>query len=310
MNTSFKILWFEDELNWFKMEQLHVNEILNKHYLVPDITRKAGDDFSLDELTGNDYDLILMDYKLAEGVTGDTIVAALRNSNILTDVLFYSSEEQNMLPALKEQIPPIDGVYLTKRDYTVFTDKIDKLIQKIVKRSENIVNLRGFVMDGSCDFEVRIREILNIVWEKFSEPEQEILEKATQRNALRNEKRDNKTKSSIMSQKPLFPAAVNSPHFFSHTDRLYLLTKVIKILQDNYRFRNDRITDNFKQQYEDSISCYRNALGHKKAADNQIEISNGNIVTIDESLHQQMRINLNQYDAIIKELEHFVTEEL
>lgn len=97
-------------------------------------------------------------------------------------------------------------------------------------------NLRGFVMDGSCDFEVRIHEILNIAWSKFSQPEQKTLEDATLRNIELNEKRDSKTRTKVKSQKPLYPAAVNDPHFFSHTDCLYLLTKVIGILQENYGF--------------------------------------------------------------------------
>lgn len=63
-----------------------------------------------------------------------------------------------------------------------------------MKRSEDIVNLRGFVMDGSSDFEVRIQEILNIVWNKFTEEEKGILEEAVQRTIKRNEDRDQKTK--------------------------------------------------------------------------------------------------------------------
>ena len=175
VNTTFKILWFEDEPVWFNMEKLRIEGILKTHYLIPVIERRDGDDFDLEELTGNDYDLIFMDYKLAEGKTGDTIVAAIRNSDILTDILFYSSEEQNMLSAIREQMPPIDGVYLTKRDYTIFTEKAQRIIQKIVKRSEDVVNLRGFVLDNTSAFEVRIREILNICWQKFTQEQKNTL---------------------------------------------------------------------------------------------------------------------------------------
>lgn len=164
MNTIFKILWFEDEQTWYNMEKLRVEGILNTHYLIPEIVRKSGDDFNIDELTGNDFDLILMDFKLADEVTGDTIVAALRESSILTDILFYSSEEDAMLAAIRTKMPPIDGVYLTKRDYAIFAEKVGKVIEKIVKRSEDIVNLRGFVLDNTSDFELRIKEILNLCW--------------------------------------------------------------------------------------------------------------------------------------------------
>ena len=310
MNTFFKILWFEDEVTWFNMERLRINSILQEHYLIPEIVRKDGDDFDISELTGNDYDLIIMDYKLAEGTTGDTVVTAIRENNILTDILFYSSEEHNMLTAISKGMPPIDGVYLTKRDYNLFTQKAENLINKIVKRSEDLVNLRGFVMDGSSDFEVRIQEILNIVWNKFTEEEKGILEEAVQRTIKRNEDRDQKTKKKVLEVNPTFPAAVNNIHFFSHSDRLYLLEKAIKILLDNYSLSEEKEFSSFKACYEKEISNYRNALGHRKSTDNIIEITKGNFVPVDETLHQKMRNNLSRYNFLIEQLELFVTEKI
>ena len=310
MNTFFKILWFEDEVTWFNMERLRINSILQEHYLIPEIVRKDGDDFDISELTGNDYDLIIMDYKLAEGTTGDTVVTAIRENNILTDILFYSSEEHNMLTAISKGMPPIDGVYLTKRDYNLFTQKAENLINKIVKRSEDLVNLRGFVMDGSSDFEVRIQEILNIVWNKFTEEEKGVLEEAVQRTIKRNEDRDKKTKKKVLEVNPTFPAAVNNIHFFSHSDRLYLLEKAIKILLDNYSLSEEEEFSSFKAYYEKEMSNYRNALGHRKSTDNIIEITKGNFVPVDEALHQKMRKNLSRYNLLIEQLELFVTEKI
>lgn len=310
MNTFFRILWFEDEVSWYNMEKIRINSILQEHYLTPEIVRKDGDDFDISELTGNDYDLIIMDYKLAEGTTGDTVVAAIRENNILTDILFYSSEEHNMLTAISKGMPPIDGVYLTKRDYTLFTQKAENLINKIVKRSEDLVNLRGFVMDGSSDFEVRIQEILNIVWNKFTEKEKGVLEEAVQKTIKRNEDRDQKTKKKVLEVNPTFPAAVNNIHFFSHSDRLYLLEKAIKILLDNYNLSEEEEYSSFKSNYEKEISNYRNALGHRKSTDNVIEITKGNFVPIDEALHQKMRKNLSRYNLLIEQLELFVTEKI
>lgn len=310
MNTVFKILWFEDEISWFNMEKMRINAILKDHYLISEIDRKDGDDFDINEVTGNDYDLILMDYKLAEGTTGDTIVSAIRRNDILTDILFYSSEEHNMLTAITKEMPPIDGVYLTKRDYEIFTQKVRKLISKIVKRSEDIVNLRGFVMDGTSDFEVRIQEILNIVWGKFKKTEQDTLEAAVQKTIERNKERDEKTKQTVLDQKPTFLAAVNNKYFFSHSDRLYLLEKAITILMENYNLDREQEFCSFKSKYERDISHYRNALGHRKSTDDFIEITKGNLIPLNEELHQKMRKNLTRYNELIEKLEVFVTEQI
>lgn len=310
MNTSFKILWFEDEPVWYNMEKIRVEGILREHYLKPDITRKNGDDINITEIIGIDYDLILMDYMLAEETKGDTIVSAMRENSILTDILFYSSEEDSMISALREKIPTVDGVYLTKRSHTIFTEKVQKLIEKIIKRSEDIVNLRGFVMDGSCDFEVRVREILNIAWAKLTEAEKTILEDAAKESVAQIEARDKKTKDKIIKQNPIFPSAVNQPYFLTHSDRLFLLNKVISIFQNNYGLRKDKVINSFKRSYEEDISCYRNALGHKKTHENCIEVKKGTTVPIDEALHQKMRKNLQQYDMLISELEDFVTNRI
>lgn len=247
-----------------------------------------------------------MDYKLAANATGDTIVKAIRSNDILTDILFYSSDEVSMITAIQGARPPIDGIYFTKRDYEVFTEKVSGLITKIIRRSEDLVNLRGFVLDGACDFEVRIKEALNAVWQKLSDQERALLNEATQRNICKNDCLIEKTRKTVMENTPLFPAAVNHRHFFSHSDRLYLLTKVIGILQENYGFSKTLDFCNFKSNYESDVSVYRNALGHKKSNEDRIEIGTGNYVDIDETLHQKMRVNLQQYDTLILQLENFI----
>ncbi len=309
MNCTFKILWFEDEPTWFRMQILRINQLMDKHCLIAEINRKNGDDFNLDELFGNEYDLILMDYKLASGNTGDAIIASIRAQNILTDILFYSSQYEDMLVAIKSVFPPIDGVYYANRKLELFQPKIEKLIDKIIRRSEDLINLRGFVLDNSCDFEVRVKEILNIAWQKFTQPEQAILEEAVHSTIEHNLRRQEKGQKKIVDKSPIFPPAVNDKYFFSHSDRLYLLTKVIEVFQSNYGFEPKPEHTDFKTNYEESISQYRNALGHRKSGENTIEICKQPIL-IDEALHKKMRSNIIAYNSLIQDLEQFVTQNI
>ena len=239
MNTVFKILWYEDTPTWYNMAKPKIEEILERHFLIPEIVNKDGDGFDILEITGNEYDLILMDYALADELTGDKIVLALRQQNILTDVLFYSSDEQKMIESLSNGAsgtPPLDGFYISKRDHSAFLSKVELLIEKIIKRSEDLVNLRGFVMDGTCDFEVRIKEILNIVWEKFNDDQKKKMTEYVKEKMESNEKRNTKTMNKVLKKDPIFLAANNDKHFFSQTDRLFLLSKAINILQEEYQF--------------------------------------------------------------------------
>ena len=309
MNTTFKILWFEDEPAWFNMEKLRIEGILRTHYLIPVIERRDGDDFDLEELTGNDYDLIFMDYKLAEGKTGDTIVAAIRNSDILTDILFYSSEEQNMLSAIRKQMPPIDGVYLTKRDYTIFTEKAERIIQKIVKRSEDVVNLRGFVLDNTSAFEVRIREILNICWQKFTQEQKNTLTQ-TLTKLLEGKKAWVSSQIDTAQQAECtFTYANNGEYILSIADRLDILQTVLPILVEEYSMPNTIVPGKFKQYYIEQVNMYRNRLSHITLGEKTIRIK-GRDVEINQDLHRLLRRNISEVDSKIQKLETYLTNHI
>lgn len=68
--------------------------------------------------------------------------------------------------------------------------------------------------------------------------------------------------------------------------------------------------ENFQFNYQNKISHYRNALGHKKSAENYIELTKGKNIPIDEVLHQKMRENLTRYNTLIEKIEKFVKNDL
>lgn len=213
MNCKFKILWFEDDYSWFKMEKNRIVLLLNQHCLVAEIERKDGYEFNVDSLLDSSYDLILMDYKLAE-TTGNEIILQIRSSDIFTDILFYSSHYDEMLNSVLNISPPLDGIYYSDRKLELFQEKISNVINKIVKRSEDLINLRGVVLDNSCDFEVRVKEILNSCWKKFPEDQRKMLDKEVKEIIKKNEKRDKKTREKIIHKVPIFPLAINDKYFF------------------------------------------------------------------------------------------------
>ena len=306
MNTIFKILWFEDEQTWYNMEKLRVEGILNTHYLIPEIVRKSGDDFTIDELTGNDFDLILMDFKLADEVTGDTIVAALRESSILTDISFYSSEEDDMLAAIRTKMPPIDGVYLTKRDYAIFAEKVGKVIEKIVKRSEDIVNLRGFVLDNTSDFELRIKEILNLCWQKFDDAQKSSLTEVLLKLLDSKKAWVTKQVEAAKSKSSIFESANNDEHLLSISDRLDIFQTFLPILSTTYDLPATACPSDFKQYYIDKVNVYRNKLGHITLGEKTICIK-GKEIEINQELHRTLRKNIAEVNSKICSIEEHLT---
>ena len=309
MNTIFKILWFEDETVWFNMEKIRIEDCLKTHYLTPSIVRKKGDDFDISELTGNDYDLILMDFKLADESTGDTIASALRRNNILTDILFYSSEEEAMLAAIRAKMPPIDGVYLTKREYTVFTSKAENIINKIVKRSEDVVNLRGFVLDNTSDFELRIKEILNICWQKFDEAQKASLIETLFGILEGKKKWITEQIESAKAADSIFAYANNSEYLLGISNRLDILQTILQILFTTYNLSYTACPADFKQYYIDMVNVYRNKLGHITLGEKTIRIK-GKDVEIDQNLHRLLRKNIVEVDYTIHKIEEHITTQM
>ena len=305
MNITFKILWFEDEPVWYEMEKRKIEQIIGEHNLIPGVERKDGSDFNIDELTGHDYDLILMDYKLAYEETGDKIAVAIREKKLLTDMLFYSSEYDTMLTVIRSTIPPLDGIYFSKRDTDVFTEKVKDLIAKIVRRSEDIVNLRGFVLDNTSNFEVRIKDILNVCWVNFEPESRNILQEKVI-NLLEGKKGKieaevNRAKSS----EDIFTFSNNDNYLLTVKDRLEILQEIINILLNVYGMKKQESIYSFKNHYLKDINIYRNRLGHVKIGENTISI-NGTVINIDQNLHRLLRKNIFEINKEIQSIENFL----
>ena len=151
-------------------------------------------------------------------------------------------------------MPPIDGVYLTKRDYTIFTEKVEKIVGKIVKRSEDVVNLRGFVLDNTSDFELRIKEILNICWQKFDESQKASLTETI--SGLLDGKMAWITKQveTAKSADNIFGYANNDDHLLSISDRLDILQTALPILFTAYHLPSTDYLAAFKQYYIDKVN--------------------------------------------------------
>lgn len=305
MNTKFKILWFEDNADWYMMEKIRVDDILKSHYLESSIDWRKGDDFDIKSVTSNDYDLILMDFKLADDTTGDMIASSLRENNILTDILFYSSEDDTMIQTIKTKNPMIDGVYLTKRDANIFSDKVEKLIEKIVKRSEDIVNLRGFVLDNTSGFEQRIKDIINDCWQKFDVNEKEILNESVSKKLDEKLKRVTKEIDELKPSSNIVEDANKNNYLLTTYDRLDVFQEAVNILFTSYGLPSSICYSGIKNYYCDKINSYRNKLGHIKIGENQISI-NGENITIDQNLHRQLRKNIKEVDEVIGIIEKCV----
>lgn len=290
MNNSFNILWFEDNKTWYKMASRNVEVSLQKHYLKPNIQNENSQkSFNISMLLSNKYDLILMDYKLIDGTTGNQIISEIRRANILTDILFYSSDENGMNNAVKEAIPDIDGIYITKREHSVFSKKVELLISKIVRRSEDIVNLRGMVLDATSKFEKILTDFLPKLWDSANEENRGKIISIVNNKILLH------CKNWLEEQKLDFEEnkdfkKLNNSRLFSMNDRLTIISEFCKEIDINLKLNDEY----FKNYYIKQLGSFRNKLGHISLGE-EIKV-NGQKYIIDEVFHQMLRKNINELE--------------
>jgi CheY-like chemotaxis protein len=303
MNYAFNVLWIENDYEWSSATKQSIIDIIEDHFLIPIITIK--DNLSEEEIPEkNQYDLILMDYKLSDNQTGDQLIKQVRSNNILTDVLFYSAHYREMIKIVSEMPAPMDGVYYSDRDDNVFSEKLKDLIDKIVQRTENIIHLRGFVLENTSNFENVVMEILVDSWDKVKEDSKSRLLEYLDKIPQRKIDHINSQYTKISKKQNKFIAAVADDHFLSNFDRMNILADLFDILKNEYGFDHEDKYENFPEKYTDELGTYRNKLGHCK--DGKIVIK-GKTINVDQNLHRTLRRVVKKYIDTFTELKEFIS---
>lgn len=137
MRYDLKLLWVDDLDTYYKenkeiiemyVEDLgltaHINYIQNAEELLERLKKEQAG--------YKTYDMFFIDYSLSLGILGSNIIKELRNLNIDSDILFYSSEhEADIRDAVSKDLGSFEGVYIANRKN--FDEKSNYLIKKILK---------------------------------------------------------------------------------------------------------------------------------------------------------------------------------
>jgi len=167
MKLKYKILWIEDEKNSIKIKAKNIRKYLEDDYgfecLESDITILDYEEFVEDYIDNNElkpgsdiekYDLLLVDFNLGEKEhTGDKLIQIIRDNNIYSEILFYSSDLDSLISKLNQHF--IDGVFTSVRDE--LENKVKKLIKVTIKKVQDVNNLRGLIMAEVAELD-RIKE--------------------------------------------------------------------------------------------------------------------------------------------------------
>lgn len=177
MQIQYNILWIDDEIEKFDsvgdidrvksfLVELGFNPLL--------VTLKDGKTVE-NELNNNKFDLIISDFNIEEGHHGDDVIKTIRNKNILTEVLFYSS--QTDLKSIAEKLLTVDRISFHSQRRGLI-EKIENLIELSVSKLLELNATRGLITSETSDLDAVMETlVMDLVFNKLKLPQATIDEK-------------------------------------------------------------------------------------------------------------------------------------
>lgn len=312
---------------------LHLEEykgtFKNKNYKVNIQRIKKASDYKLNKLELYNCDLLIIDYELEKvydqngekNIYGSDIIQMIRDGNFFNDILFYSSHGYDVINDIMKQ-KGLQGVFITDRTNREFMSKVQSLIDKAVRRSSNLINIRGIVMDTTSEFDNKITDLINIIWPLLdNEKEIQIANKIKKKILEDNIKTAKKLETKYTNINKENINNLLSERDFSAMRKARLLSwciesnkelknKLQTTFKENLQLNNGNEYNKFFEQYNNDIIKYRNALAHVKNSplDSTQIIGkvDGEDIIFDQNLCNKLRKKLLNYEKVLNNLYEYI----
>lgn len=162
MKLIYKILWIEDQMHSIRARKRVIsNYIKNDKGFDLEIKeietfQEFRDNIGYESL--KDYDLVLVDLNLDddESEDGNKIIEQIRENDIYTEIIFYSSNYPHLSELLQQNM--IEGIFTSERNQ--IDTKAKKIIDVTLHKIQDVNNLRGLIMAEVAELDVLKEEIL------------------------------------------------------------------------------------------------------------------------------------------------------
>ena len=249
MNLAYRILWFEDEMDWAQSLVLDIKTFIEELGFIFSEPRFERNNINIDNIKYEDFDLILMDYNLSGAEKGDILINKIREHNFFSEIIFYSAADT---PTLRKAVldNELDGVYCAGRQRDSFLPKVQEVIKATVKKVLDINTLRGIVMAETSDIDEKMLEIISIYVEKLEEDE---------RSVFLNERRGSLIRSTKGKIKKIESTDINTFYYNYLFDSSHKWRAVMEIVKKLYP---EKVA--ITHLYDSEIIKMRNPLAHVK----------------------------------------------
>ncbi len=315
MRIKYNILWFENDQTSYETKKEFVKEILDKYGFDFPEPQHEVDGTNIDNLNFSNYDLIIADMNLDKNQKAMELIDHIRKKSF-TEVLFYSSSGEDAVRAELTKYH-IDGAYCSGRENIDFEEKVEGVIHTIIKKTQDLTNLRGLVMAEVSELDVIMEEIIkryyinkdsnSLEWENFQnkiikkiqkDKKKKFIPKTSQEENGENKVHCKKDCSHIWSNEKSIENILNDLEFDSskkaHT--IYEIAKQIN-MKDIFIF----------EEYNEKIIQVRNNLAHSKS-----EVKEGKEVLVTKKMGEicfnqdsfiEIRKDIKKYREIFEEIE-------
>lgn len=170
MKLEYRILWFEDDHE-------SVQDVIDA---LRGLLREQGFELVCDwgvcnaaTMTGtverlqnyNPYDLMVFDYDLGSGLTGEELAQTLR-SKIWTEILYYSANRVSDELSRGMSVRKVEGVFCAVRQN--LEERIWSLVESQIKRICDLNNMRGIVLDSMSSVDTAIRTLFSKMYQEMT----------------------------------------------------------------------------------------------------------------------------------------------
>lgn len=164
MNLSYRILWIEDSTDFIDSFDIDaMGAYVAEQGFEPIIEIRTTPEQIGAEVDGTQYDLLIIDYNIAEGdVHGSDVIRQIRDKNCLTEVIFYSQNAVSQLRQIAAD-DELEGVFFSGRNRDQLLGKIKSVFDLTVRKVVDVENMRGIVMSGVAELDHLVTDVIRAI---------------------------------------------------------------------------------------------------------------------------------------------------
>ncbi|SKB50332.1 response regulator [Macellibacteroides fermentans] len=301
MKLNYKIIWVEDKIQTKPFETLvnNIKNFLNDRFF--DVEIETAEDYEefKDKFNSNgSFDLVITDYSLNDSQGNQVIDFIRMDKNILTEVFFYSANNQLRTIDLANNSRITFYTLVGGGYHNELQRKIEELIGLTISKFEHIVSMRGMIMQETSSLDIQMESIVKSqiknkkLEEKISPILEQIFDNILKTATEKYRKAEKRNISDILKDNVLF----------SSSQKIFALGAILAIMEE----------DNFSQKYSEEIILIRNQFAHaellKKETGEEYFKIKGEDIYFDAELCKKIRRDIITHKKNLDRIAKKITE--